>query len=76
LHRIKELLAERLKAACRWREALAVLRCTVAGRTRVNSAATSMTEATGTSHQAMKAKIAKGAQTAIVTCGSYWPKKY
>ena len=35
--------------------------CTVAGSTRVNSAAASITAATGTSQQAMKAKIASGA---------------
>ena len=49
--------------------------CTTAGATRVNSAAPSITAATGTSQNAMKAKIASGAQAAIVTCGRYWPKK-
>ena len=53
---------------------LAVFRCTVAGSTSVNSAAASITVATGTSHHAMNTKIATGAQIAIVTCGRYCPK--
>ncbi len=41
----------------------------------MNNAAHSITVATGTSQNAMKAKIASGAQAAIDTCGMYWPKK-
>ena len=45
------------------------------GAIRVTSAKTSITVATGTSHQAIKAKIAIGVSTAIDSCGTYWPKK-
>ena len=47
----------------------------VAGSTSENSAAASITSATGTSQAAITAKIASGAQMAIATCGRYWPKK-
>ena len=43
LHRVEELLAERLERACRARDARPERSCTTAGSTRVNSAATSMT---------------------------------
>ena len=64
-----------LNADCRPREARAVRRWTAAGMTRMNKAAASMIAATGKSHQAMKAKIATGAQMAMATWGRYWPKK-
>ena len=64
-----------LKARWRSRDAAAERSCTSTGRTSVSSAATIITAATGTSHQAMKPKIATGATIATATCGRYWPKK-
>ena len=45
------------------------------GAINVTSAKTSITAATGTSQNAIKAKIASGVSTAIDNCGTYWPKK-
>jgi len=45
------------------------------GAINVTRAKTSITVATGTSQKAMKTKIATGVSAAIVTCGTYWPKK-
>ena len=76
LHRVEELLAECLECALPLaRRARRCARAPRDGATRVNSAAPSITLATGTSQNAMKAKIASGAQAAIDTCGRYWPKK-
>ena len=41
----------------------------------MKSAATSITAAIGTSHQASTAKITNGAQAAMMSCGRYAPKK-
>ncbi len=42
---------------------------------RVTRAATSITVATGASHQTIKPKIASGVSVATDTCGRYCPKK-
>jgi len=75
LDAVEQLGAEPLNAC--WRDMLARLSQrwkARAGRGRA-SAKTSITAATGTSHQAMKAKIASGVRAETQSCGRYWSEE-